>query len=65
MPYFKCKGCALRWYSAASEAWCPECGTALGRNDWMLERTPRAQPRGSMRPFAHVQHLPVDERTPA
>jgi hypothetical protein len=65
MPYFKCKGCALRWYSAVSETRCAECGTPLGRDEWMLEETPRAQPRRSMRPFAQVRPQPVDERAPA
>ena len=57
MPYFKCKGCALRWYSAASQTRCAECGMPLGVDEQAQDATPLAEPQGSLPPFAPAEPL--------
>ena len=61
MPYFKCERCALRWYSAASTTRCAECDAQLAEGERVLDPTPLARPRGTLRPIASMRHLLADE----
>jgi hypothetical protein len=62
MPYFRCESCALRWYSAASETRCAECGNTLGEAQQLRDATPLAQPRGILRPIELRPPLPAADR---
>ena len=61
MPYFRCRRCTVRLYSAASETRCSECGALLGRAERLLDATPLAQPhRVRVSATARAQPLPAD-----
>jgi hypothetical protein len=63
MPYFRCKRCALRLYSAASETHCSECSAPLGRAERSLEPTPLARPRRDGRSISSEPPLPAGGRS--
>jgi hypothetical protein len=63
MPYFRCTQCAVKFYSAASETRCAECGVPLRKADRLDDATPRAQPRRG-RGFSWAQPVSVDDRSP-